>query len=417
LAPRPPLVRRRWTGCSWTEFDRITPPIYEPLGNGWTRVSGHMATHDVCHVGMRGVCTTAPFSDQDYQTFHRYHRTQGGIELPLAVGRLTVGHGQMSATCRCCPGNDDHACNNIGFGATVAHHDRMRVLAYVRCGEDEKNNAIWFSGVLAPEADERDLQVFGRQKVSGDWREVAGNMELAEILVLSRREPGFPLPRVSMENGRQRSLTAASPIGAIVERENSVTHIELGGAFQQVGNILGQAIGAAVADALDGFAFNPNQKRGPDGKWIKMGGKGSAGGSPGLPGRKAGSTRKSAGGGAGAGDDSHRRARPQRGRQPQPGDMDLGRQLTGTGDDFDEDDAEPDDAPTQLTARFQPATRTGRTRSLTRRPRSCATTGAPGDESPAKAMTARHGRKWGTTPQRQCSASRRPTTRMSCRGP
>lgn len=272
------------------ELDTITPLTSEPMANGWTHVFGHVSTHDVCHVGMRGVCTTAPFSDQDYQTFHRYHRTQGGIELPLAVGRLTVGHGQLSSTCRCCPGNDDHACNNIGFGATVAHHDRMRVLAYGRCGEDEKNNAIWFSGVLEPEADERDLQVFNRRKVSGDWREIAGNMELVEILALSRREPGFPLPRVSMENGRQRSLTAASPIGAIVEREDGVSHVELG-----------QAIGQAVAEALEGFAFNPNQKRGPDGKWIGMGGKGSAGGGPGLPGRKPGPNRKSEGGGTGAG--------------------------------------------------------------------------------------------------------------------
>lgn len=275
------------------ELDVITPLTSEPMANGWTRVFGHVSTHDVCHVGMRGVCTTAPFSDQDYQTFHRYHRTQGGIDLPLSVGRLTVGHGQMSATCRCCPGNDDHACNNIGLGATIAHHDRMRVLAYGRCGEDEKNNAIWFSGVLEPEADERDLQVFNRRKVSGDWRETAGNMELVEILALSRREPGFPLPRVSMENGRQRSLTAASPIGAIIEREDGVGHIELGE--------LGGVIGRAVAEALDGFAFNPDQKRGPNGKWISMGGKGSAGGSPKLPGRSAGTSRKSEGGGAGAG--------------------------------------------------------------------------------------------------------------------
>jgi hypothetical protein len=276
------------------QLDQITPLTREPLGNGWTRVFGHIATHDVCLVGQPGVCTTAPFSDQDYQTFHRYHKTAGGIELPLAVGRLTAAHGQLSATCRCCPGNDDHACNNIGFGAAVAHHDRMRVLAYGRAGEDEKNNAIWFAGVEAPEADERDIKLLNRRKVSGDWREIAGNMELTEILVLSRRDPGFPLPRVSMENGRQRSLTAASPIGAIIEREDGeVTAVDT----QQ----LGEALGHALAGVLDEFGFNPNQKRGPDGKFIKMGGKGSAGGGPGLPGRKPGPNRKSEGGGSGAG--------------------------------------------------------------------------------------------------------------------
>ncbi len=276
------------------QLDRITPLTREPMGNGWTRVYGHIATHDVCHVGMRGVCTTAPFSDRDYQDFHRYHRTRDGIELPLAVGRLTAAHGQMSATCRCCPGNDDHCCNNTGFGTAVAHHDRMRVLAYGRVGEDERHNAIWFAGVEAPEADERDVALLGRRKVSGDWREIAGNMELTEILVLSRREPGFPLPRVSVENGRQRSLTAASPVGAIVERED--------GQMDVIDTTkLGEAIADAFAQALEGFAYNPNQKRGPDGKWISMGGKGSAGGSPKLPGRKSGSTRSSEGGGTGAG--------------------------------------------------------------------------------------------------------------------
>lgn len=331
------------------QLDAITPMTSEPMANGWTRVFGHISTHDVCHVAMRGGCTTAPFSDQEYQTFHRYHRTQGGIELPLSVGRLTVGHGQLSSTCRCCPGNDDHACNNIGLGATIAHHDRMRVLAYGRCGEDERNNAIWFSGVLEPEADERDLQVFNRRKVSGDWRETAGNMELVEILALSRREPGFPLPRMSMENGRQRSLTAASPIGAIVERENRVTNIELGDAFGRIGRRLEEAIGHAVVDTLDGFAFNPNQKRGPNGRWISMGGKGSAGGGPDLPGRKPGAGRKSEGGGAGAGGrDSGGAAGRASSDRRNRSMLDLGRQLTGTGGDFDEADAELDDVLTQL---------------------------------------------------------------------
>jgi 2'-5' RNA ligase len=240
------------------ELDRITPLTREPMGNGWTRVFGHIATHDVCLVGQPGgVCTTAPFSDQDYQTFHRYHRTAGGVELPLAVGRLTAAHGQLSATCRCCPGNDDHACNNVGFGAAVAHHDRMRVLAYGRAGEDERNNAIWFAGVEAPEVDERDVKLLNRRKVSGDWRETAGNMELVEILVLSRREPGFPLPRVSVENGRQRSLTAASPIGAIIEREGGQAEVIDTGQ-------LGEAIGLAVAGVLGEFGLNPRQRREPE---------------------------------------------------------------------------------------------------------------------------------------------------------
>jgi hypothetical protein len=53
---------------------------------------------------------------------------------------------------------------------------------------------------------------------------------------------------------------------------------------------------AVTHGTLDTMGFNKNQRRGPDGKWIKMGGPGSAGGSPKLPGG-----RRSEGGGAGAG--------------------------------------------------------------------------------------------------------------------
>lgn len=53
----------------------------------------------------------------------------------------------------------------------------------------------------------------------------------------------------------------------------------------------------AQLDLLQVFGFNPGQRRGPDGRFIKMGGRGSAG-RGGLPG---GSSRASEGGGAGAG--------------------------------------------------------------------------------------------------------------------
>jgi 2'-5' RNA ligase len=189
-----------------------TPYTERDLGNGWTHVFGHVAAHSTCHVGMRGVCTTAPYSDHEYAPFHRYSATRDGHSLPVMAGRLTAGFGRFENQCRCHPGNDDHACGNISFGAAIGHHDRMEALAYVCVGEDEANDAIWFSGVRAPEITEDGRNLLRRRKVSGDWREYGESMELTEILVLARREPGFPLPRVSVENGRQRSLTAAGVI-------------------------------------------------------------------------------------------------------------------------------------------------------------------------------------------------------------
>jgi hypothetical protein len=194
------------------ELTHITALTMRDLGNGWTHVFGHVAAHDVCHVGMRGVCTTAPYSDQDYAPFHRYTVTSGGRELPVMAGRLTSGLGRFENKCRCHPGNDDHACGNVSFGAAIAHHDQMESLAYVCAGEDEPNNAIWFSGVLDPDASTQARGLLRRRQVSGDWREHGSGLELVEVLVLARREPGFPLPRVSVENGRQRSLTAAGVV-------------------------------------------------------------------------------------------------------------------------------------------------------------------------------------------------------------
>lgn len=190
---------------------QVTPiTIGEPDEQGWRRVFGHVAAFGVCHVGIREACATAPTTAREYLDFHRYQATASGVQLPVPAGRITAGHGAMFNTCSCCRGNDDHACNRLSAGGAIAHHDVMRAVAYVRAGEDE--HGIWVAGIVAPEADERDLAVLGRQKVSGDWRDIGGNLELVEVLALAREKPGFPLPRTSLANGRQRSLVAAGAV-------------------------------------------------------------------------------------------------------------------------------------------------------------------------------------------------------------
>jgi 2'-5' RNA ligase len=239
------------TYTSYTERD---------LGNGWVHVFGHVATHDVCHVGMR-VCTTAPYSEQEYQPFHRYAATRGGHELPVMAGRLTSAFGKLENQCRCHPGNDDHACGNLSYGGAIAHHDRMETLAYVCAGEDEANNAIWYSGVRAPEISQRGVDLLNsRRVVSGDWREHGPGMELVEVLALAKRGPGFPLPtpRASMANGRQRSLTAAgvlSPERAeLLTQASQVFTVKEGGPVltdqAATGGIDYDRLGASVAQHL-----------------------------------------------------------------------------------------------------------------------------------------------------------------------
>jgi len=247
------------------KLDRVTPLTRRPLANGWTHVFGHIATHDVCHVGIRDTCTTAPYSELDYREFHRYEATDdGAVEFPLAVGRLTAAYGALSDACRCCRGNDDHACDMLSLGAAIAHHDQMDVLAYGRVGEDDNNNAIWFSGVEAPGIDERGIALLNRQKVSGDWRPFAGGLELAEVLVLSHRNPGFPLPRVAMRGGRQSALVAAGTVRPLADPDRD---LEFDPSLDRVSQLF-----AELGDAIGALAFNEGQKRGPDGRWIKGGG-------------------------------------------------------------------------------------------------------------------------------------------------
>lgn len=191
----------------------ITPiTITEADEFGVRRVFGHVAAFGVCHVGIREACTTAPDSHRQYADFHRYTTTASGHSLPVACGRITVAHGQLTGKCSCCPGIDDHACNRLSMGATIAHYDKARPVVYARAGSDQFG--IWVAGVLAPEADEADVAALGRQKVSGDWREVAGALELVEVLTLNREQPGFPLPRTAMSNGHQVSLVAAGAVSS-----------------------------------------------------------------------------------------------------------------------------------------------------------------------------------------------------------
>ncbi len=174
------------------------------------RVFGHVAQHDTCHVGQPAGCTTAPLSASSYAHFHRYAETASGVPLPVDAGRITGGHGKYANVCACCPGSDDHACVNWEYAETIAHHDQLATLAYGRCGEDAANNAIWFAGVVAPEANDMDVALLKRQLVSGDWEPVGRGLELTEVLALSKERPGFPLALVA--HGRVRSLVAAGVV-------------------------------------------------------------------------------------------------------------------------------------------------------------------------------------------------------------
>lgn len=198
------------------KLDNVTPITITDDG----RVFGHIATHDTCHVGFRSECVTAPMSARNYSDFHRYAAPVDGDIL--AVGRITVGHGQHVCKCGSCRGaNDDHACLAMTASSAIAHYDRMSTVAWVRAYEDVDNNAIVISGVLASDASVADIACLTGARVSGDWRPIAGRIELVEVLSLARERPGFPLPMARMVNGSVAALTAAGTVRPSVVKPGS----------------------------------------------------------------------------------------------------------------------------------------------------------------------------------------------------
>lgn len=157
------------------------------------RIYGHLACFGQCHVGISDQCVVAPRSKTDYAHFHTSPPvlTDAGR---LAVGRLTVGTG--------------HAGARLGARPAAEHYDHTGTcFALVRVGEDE--HGIWFSGVAHPTATEEQVRAGLSAPLSGDWRTIAGNLELVAALAVNT--PGFPVlvAGASDENDRTTALVAS----------------------------------------------------------------------------------------------------------------------------------------------------------------------------------------------------------------
>lgn len=181
-------------------------------------VYGHLALWGSCHVGMGDRCVTPPATATDYAHFHTSTFTTA--EGPIAVGRLTVGCG--------------HAGPRAKAPAAAEHYDNTGTCwAFVRAYEDEHGIAV--AGVVNPHADEATVDAGAAAPLSGDWRNIGGNLEL--VAALSVNTPGFPVPRsFSNEAGANMSLVAA---GAVPAGE------ELDTAF--LDDIVDRAVGKAFA--------------------------------------------------------------------------------------------------------------------------------------------------------------------------
>lgn len=154
-------------------FDGPTPLTVTPDG----KVFGHLALFNTCHIGFPGACVKPPKGSK-YQYFHtgQLETAEGDI---VEVGRLTfkTGHAGMQDSPR----------------IAAEHYDNTgAVAADVRAGEDKFG--IWVAGALRPHLTDADIREFRCAPLSGDWRRIAGKLEL--VGALSVNVPGFPVPRV-----------------------------------------------------------------------------------------------------------------------------------------------------------------------------------------------------------------------------
>jgi hypothetical protein len=156
-------------------------------------VFGHLAQWKVCHVGIGKSCVMAPKSRTNYGLFHvGTVRCDNGTEVP--IGKITLGTG--------------HADPNWGIMPSREHYDNTGwAAAVVNVGEDR--HGIWVNGALTTNMTEEKVAELRAASLSGDWRQVNGNLEL--IAALAVNSPGFPI--YSERSGHAFSLAAVGIIG------------------------------------------------------------------------------------------------------------------------------------------------------------------------------------------------------------
>lgn len=157
------------------------------------RVFGHAFLWNVCHTGRDDVCLMAPKSQSRYAYFRTGAVKADGSEDSIPTGPITLngGHAKLSG---------------LSASEAQAHYDETRsAVADVAVGEDEHGG--WFAGALRPGVTDEQVRVLRGSVLSGDWRMIAGHLELIALCAVN--VPGFPVPRALVASGEVTALVAA----------------------------------------------------------------------------------------------------------------------------------------------------------------------------------------------------------------
>lgn len=183
---------RGWAPAAFFENPNLKGPTPLQVDLETGQVYGHLATWGVCHIGIPGVCTTAPHSNSNYAQFRTGTFHADGKKIPVGQITLATGHAPIKATAR----------------AAAAHYDNTgSVVADIAAGED--SYGIWVAGALRPNVDEDTARILAAARLSGDWREINGSLELVGALAVN--VPGFPIPHTALAASAdgQTALVAA----------------------------------------------------------------------------------------------------------------------------------------------------------------------------------------------------------------
>jgi hypothetical protein len=187
--------------AAWFRDPKLTEPTHltvTPDG----RVFGHIAEWKSCHIGYDGVCVAPPPSSSNYAYF--------------ATGSVLTDDGGSARTGVISLGGG-HASGQVGPRMAAAHYDSTSAaVADVSVGEDE--HGIWCAGWLRPGTDDHTATALRASDISGDWREIGGNMEL--IAALAVNVAGFPVAAV--RDQRQLALVAS---GVVARDDNPLAGV------------------------------------------------------------------------------------------------------------------------------------------------------------------------------------------------
>lgn len=180
-------------------LEELTPLTVDDEG----RIYGHAWSWESCHIAFPDSCVTAPHTVTENAYFHL-----GEIECDdgtlLPVGKITI--------------DAPHAGQRLSRADATSHYDHTgTVAAHVVCGEDEFGG--WVSGAISPDLPEETLRLLRGSALSGDWRNVNGNLELVALLAVN--VPGFPVPRylvASAADGEGMEMLSLVAAGVVKER-------------------------------------------------------------------------------------------------------------------------------------------------------------------------------------------------------